>query len=195
MASGVIFGDKGSVFPLFCRHGELLFGEGDMRSNGWRAFAGATFIVVLGVAATPATALTQQQIDQCVNRDGTSPEQWISACTAAIQSGRWSGNGLAWAYNNRGNAYQAKGNYDQAIADYNQAIQLDPKDALAYYSRGIAYDDKGNYDQAIADYTQAIKLDPKYAVAYYNRGNAYQAKGNYDQAIADYTQAIKLDPK
>src|SRR5262249_22601481 len=90
----------------------------------------------------------------------------IRSCTAAIQSGMWSGKGLSWAYVNRGNAYGRKKDYDHAIANYDQAISLDPTLALAYYSRGSVYGGKEDYDRAIADYDQAIRLDPKLALAY-----------------------------
>jgi hypothetical protein len=30
-----------------------------------------------------------------------SPDLRINGCTAAIQSGKWSGKNLAWAFNNR----------------------------------------------------------------------------------------------
>jgi tetratricopeptide (TPR) repeat protein len=140
----------------------------------------------------PATALTQQQIEQCDNKGNVySPAMMLTACTAAIESGRWRGKA---AYNNRGNAYFAKKDYDRAIADYTEAIRLDPKYALAYSNRGTAYKAKGNYDLAIADYTEAIRLDPEDALAYFKRGNAYEARKNYDRAIADFTEAIQLNP-
>jgi lipoprotein NlpI len=161
------------------------------------AFLAAALPMMAAAGITSPVAAQTQQIDWCVNKNNAySPDLSIDGCTAVIQSGRPSGQGLAWAYYNRGNAYQAKGEYDRAIADYAQAIQLDPKDALAYYNnRGLAYRAKGEYDRAIADYTQAIQLEPKYALAYNSRGYAYHAKGEYDRAIADYNQAIQLDPK
>src|SRR3974377_1141881 len=49
-------------------------------------------------AASPAGAQTQQQIDWRVGKGNTfSPDLRISGCTAAIQSGRWSGKGLVYA--------------------------------------------------------------------------------------------------
>jgi tetratricopeptide (TPR) repeat protein len=147
---------------------------------------------------TPAQQqFVQQKIDGCVNKgDAFSLDQRIAACTAAIDSGRWSGQGLAWAYNDRGNAYAIKADYDRAIADYDQAIQHDPTYALAYNGRGVAYKEKdGDYDRAIAEYNHAIQLDPNFARAYNSRGFAYAAKGDNDRAIADYTRAIALDAK
>jgi tetratricopeptide (TPR) repeat protein len=144
----------------------------------------------------PVSAQTQQQFDWCVNKgDAYTPDLAINTCTASIQSGRWSGQGLAWAYYNRGRAYAAKGDNDRAIADYNAALRLDPKFAFAYDNQGNAYHAKGDYHRAIADHNEALRLDPNFAHAYYNRGSAYAAKGDLDRAIADYNEAIELDSK
>jgi hypothetical protein len=71
---------------------------------------------------SPLAALTQQQIDWCVNASHQfSLDQQISGCTAAIESGGWSGKNLAWAFNNRGYPYLLKGDLDHAIADFEQA--------------------------------------------------------------------------
>jgi lipoprotein NlpI len=144
----------------------------------------------------PASAQTQQQIDWCVNKGDTfSPDLRISGCTASIQSGRWSGRGLAWAFNNRGLAYAKNGQYDRAIADYDQAIRLNPQDANAFNNRGVAYDDKSQYDRAIQDYDQAIRLNPQDGDYFNNRCIAYRNKGQYDRAIQDCDQAIRLNPQ
>ena len=142
-----------------------------------------------------SAAQARQQFDMCVNKGNAfSTDQQMDACTAAIQSGRWSGPGLSWAYNDRGNAHTFNAEYDQAIADYNQSIQLDPKHALAYNGRGYVYSVKKDYDRAIADFTKAIDLDPRIALAYNNRGNAYRNTDDYDRAMADFTEAIQIDP-
>src|SRR6478752_3135348 len=93
----------------------------------------------------PAAPLTQQQID---------------GCTAAIESGGWSGAKLAWAFNNRAIAYQLKGDLDRAFADLDQAIRLDPNDAPAYANRGMIYQARDDLDHAVADYDEAIRLNP-----------------------------------
>jgi tetratricopeptide (TPR) repeat protein len=141
-------------------------------------------------------AQTQQQIDRCENNGYVySPDLQINGCTAAIQSGQWSGKDLALVFNNRGNAYSDKNDYDRAIADFNEAIRLDPKYAFPYDGRGKAYYSKNDLNHAFADFDQAIRLDPKFAGAYNNRGNVYYDKKDYDRAIADYDQAIRLDPE
>ena len=71
---------------------------------------------------SPLAALTQQQIDWCVNASHQfSLDQQINGCAAAIESGGWSGKNLAWAFNNRGYPYLLKGDLDHAIADFEQA--------------------------------------------------------------------------
>jgi len=145
---------------------------------------------------SPAAAQSQQQIDWCINAAHMfSPDQQIDGCTAAIQSHKWSGKGLAWAFNNRGFAYFLKRYLDPAFEDFEQAIRLDAKDAVAFNNRGLIYRAKGAVDKAIADFNETIRLDPKYIFAYNNRGGAYELKGDYDRAIADYSEAIRLEPK
>jgi lipoprotein NlpI len=96
----------------------------------------------------------------------TAPaKEAIAACTRAINSGRWSGPGLAWAYNGRGNAYRAKGDNDRAIADYSEALSIDPKYFPAYFSRGRLYLYGGSIAKAQADFKQMKELNPKDAYA------------------------------
>jgi tetratricopeptide (TPR) repeat protein len=130
--------------------------------------------------------------ETCVH--GTGDEQ-IAACTASIESGRWSGKTLVWAFGNRCFAYNNKGEFDRAIADCNQALSLDPKNALAFSNRGNSYVFKHEYDRAIEDFNEAIKLNPRYAEAFNNRANAFSYKGEYDRAMQDHNEAIRLDPR
>jgi tetratricopeptide (TPR) repeat protein len=100
------------------------------------ALAGA---LLLSIAAStrPGIAQSQQPADRCAENDqAVSRDQQIEACTAAIESGRWRGAGLAWAYNNRSFAYILRGDYDRGIADADEAIRLDPHDAAAFNNRG-----------------------------------------------------------
>lgn len=116
-------------------------------------------LAVAAVTSFPlrAMAVTQEQIDQSAGHQ-YSADLRVSACNAAIESGRWQGKDLSWAYNDRGNAFQAKRDFDRAIADHSEAIRLDPKNARAYDNRGTAWQEKGDFDRAIADYNQAIQL-------------------------------------
>ena len=152
--------------------------KGDVRA----ALLGA---VLLSMAASmqPVIAQSQQQADRCADESqNVSLDQQIDACTAAIESGKWSGAGLAWAYNNRSFAYIMRGDFDRGIADADEAIRLDPNDAAAFNNRGNGYRMKEEYDRAITDYTQAIRTDPTYAFAFKNRGSVYQRQGDLDRA-------------
>jgi lipoprotein NlpI len=154
--------------------------------------------LLLSIAAStrPGMAQSQQQADRCAENTQAVPlDQQIEACTAAIESGRWRGAGLAWAYNNRSFAYIRRGEFDRGIADADEAIRLDPNDAAAFNNRGNGYRMKEEYDRAIADYTQTIRLDPTYAYAFKNRGSVYQRQGDLDRAIADFTTLIRLSPQ
>jgi tetratricopeptide (TPR) repeat protein len=107
-----------------------------MNFTGWRGLVGAANLLAVALFISPAFAQTQQQMDQCMNKDNSySPDLRISGCTAAIRSGRWSGQRLAWALVGRCWAYIDNDKYEQAFADCNEAIRLDPNNALAYNNR------------------------------------------------------------
>lgn len=154
--------------------------------------------IVLGIAASaPAGAQTQQQIDWCVNKGNVfQPDLAIGGCTAAIQSGRWSGKGLASAFNNRGVAYRAKGDYDRAIADYGQAIRLEPNYADTFnnrcWTRALAGRD---LTQALDDCNESLRLSPDRPHVLNSRGLVQLKLGAFDRAIADYGAALRHDPK
>ena len=159
-----------------------------------RVFAGAIALMAVTGCGGPAAAQQSQDVTACVNKEKASPDIQIGGCTAAIQSGQWKSEGLAWAFNNRGDAYYKKGQYDRAIQDYDQAIKLNPSNAIAFSARGVAYGNKGQYDCAIQDHDQAIKLNPNYADAFYNRGVAYAKKNDLQRALADFKKFSELAP-
>ena len=156
-------------------------------------------LICLGVvlaSAGPAGAQTQEQIDWCVNEPRRfSPDLAISGCTAAIQSGKWSGKGLAWAFANRGIAYVTLKDLNRALVEYNTALSLDPEYAVGYYNRGTCYFRLNDDDRAIADLSQAIRFRPNYAAAYANRALAYERKGDRERAIADFRLALQYGDK
>ncbi len=141
-------------------------------------------------------AQTQQQIDQCLNKDGafTSGMQ-ISGCTAVIWSARRRSSASAWAFRNRCDAHNANRESDLALEDCNQAIRLDPNDAVSYRNRGDAYADKNDLRRALADYSEAIRLNPKDAEAYAARARILRGTGDFKRAITDLDQAITLNPE
>ena len=152
------------------------------------------FVAVGFLHPAPASALTREEFNWCLNENDTvAPVLQIKGCTALIQSGQLSGKKLVPVYIKRGDAYRAENNYDRAIAEYSQAIKIDPTSVLSYFNRGIAFGAMKNYDRAIADYNEAIRLYPKYAPSYHNRGFVYNERKDYKRAIADYNEAIRLD--
>jgi tetratricopeptide (TPR) repeat protein len=156
----------------------------------------------------PAAIRAQQSDDRsrCFAREGVSPEDRLESCTAVIQSGGQTPQGLVAAFNSRGNVHLNNRNYDRAIDDYNEAIRLDPKYAIGFHNRGLAYLRKGRLDPAVEDFDAAIRLNPKYTSAFINRALAYQEKAQWDfdayladgmyedRAIRDLDEAISLDP-
>jgi tetratricopeptide (TPR) repeat protein len=160
------------------------------------AFVAGPFMAAGFLLSAPAGAVTPQQLDWCKNMSvGVySPDLRIQGCTAAIQSGQWSGKNLAWAFTDRCYGYFTKRDYDSAVGDCNEAIELDPDLAYPYELRGTAYLGKGDYSRAITDFNKAIILDPKSASAFYNRGNAKRASGDEVGADADIAHAKQLLP-
>ena len=165
-----------------------------MRKTVSTVLAGAALIVAASTIISPAGAQTAQQW-KCTGNPDIAWDQQIAGCTDTIQSGKYSGAGLAWAYGNRGRSYRVKKDYDRAIADFSEAIRLDPKIAKAYNERGGAYYGKKDYDRAIADYSEAIRLNPKYAHAYSGRCWDRAIIGaDLQGALADCNESLRLQP-
>ncbi len=156
----------------------------------------------------PVAIRAQQSDDRsrCFAREGVSAEDKLQSCTAVIQSGGQTPEGLVAAFNSRGNVHLNNRNYDRAVDDYNETIRLDPKYAIGFHNRGLAYLRKGRLDSAIKDLDEAIRLNPRYVNAFVNRALAYQEKAQWDfdaylaegvwedRAIQDLDEAVRLDP-
>ena len=175
----------------------------DMWTAVWRTLCGPTFnamhrrvaarLVAVFIAGSGCEAAAPaEDLAACFKAEGDAA---ISACTAAIDSGKHEGTDLATAYIIRGNAYFHKGDHRGATQDYDEAIRHNPKNAVAFYNRGNVYNRVGRYDAAIKNYNEAINLEPGYANAFNNRCLAHNAGGEYDQAIKDCDRAIELDSK
>ena len=171
-----------------------------MSTAVWRILCGPIFGAVrlplaLRVAvfvASSGCAAAADDLAGCFEEEG---EAAISACTAAISSGKQQDADLAIAHIVRGNAYFIKGDYSGAERDYDDATRLNPKNAVAFYNRGNVFNSVGRYDDAIENYDRAIGREPNFANAFNNRCAAYTAKGDYDRAIQDCNRAIKLNSK
>jgi len=159
----------------------------------------ASVVVIVLVQAGMAEAQTNDQSGLCSGRiTGVTSDARVAACTALINSGKYTGKNLAIAYNNRC-SWNAKSTNDAAskgaIEDCTRAIALDPGYAKAYYNRGLAHYTRRDYDRAIQDSGEAIKREPNYFSAYDNRASAYSDKGDHDHAILDYNQSLRINPK
>ena len=144
-------------------------------------------LVALGMLPTVAAATDWDTCD-------ASPPTDIAACSRAINSGEYRGEGLGWLYFKRGLAKSGQKDLDGAIADYTEAIRLRPNLAFAYNNRGNAKTYKGDIDGGIADYTEAIRLNPNEVIYYVSRAQSRFDKGDFDGTIADFTEAIRLNP-
>ncbi len=138
-------------------------------------------------AATPATP---EQI--CANAtDQYSAEEVIAGCTAAIDSKRHQGAGLASLLTLRAYAYDEEEEYEKSLADMTEAIRIEPT-ASRYDARCStrAVSDL-DLQLALADCNQAIKLLPGHAEYLDSRAFVYLKLGRYDEAIADYNESLK----
>src|SRR5256885_4009993 len=115
------------------------------------------FVLAVAVAAfAPAVAGAQQAAkvtdeQRCTGQAGVTPEAQAAACTALIDSKRFTKQNLAILHSNRGIARGKAGDYDQAIADFDAALRINPNHVRAYVNRGNASFAKRDYDRAIAD--------------------------------------------
>src|SRR6476469_2483202 len=83
-------------------------------------------------AQQPAKATDEQR---CTGQAGVAPDAQAAACTALIDSQRFSKQNLAILHSNRGIAYGKAGDYDRAIADFDMALRINPNHVRAYVNR------------------------------------------------------------
>jgi len=126
-----------------------------------RVALSAATLVTAGALGFAAFALVRSDDsgERCFTQQG---ETAISACTKAIQSGRFSGPALAGIYDNRAIELRQQGEFDRAIADYTAAIRIDAELTGAYTGRGLAWEGKAEAEKAKADYRKALTLAQKY---------------------------------
>ncbi|MBI4193471.1 MAG: tetratricopeptide repeat protein [Betaproteobacteria bacterium] len=148
----------------------------------------------IALAPGMAPAQTGTDAEKCRAITG-NPDLAIKHCSAAIASGKLSGQALAQTHFNRGVEYASKGDHDRGIADYDAAIRIDPKFADAYHNRGTSWANKGEPDRAIADFDAALRLNDKDADIYHSRAIEWTVKGEYARALSDYDAVLRLDPK
>ena len=150
------------------------------------------FAAALTLCALSAGQAGAGMVEDCLQ--SADAELQVSACSEAIDSGRWEGEGLAWAYGNRGNAHAALRQPAKALSDYSTAIDLDPDFALSWHNRGLVFAALGDQERALDDFTEAVQVDPDLATAWGSRGVALRELGRYEEALDDLDRAIELDP-
>jgi hypothetical protein len=129
---------------------------------------------LLTIAATPALAEEGDYTLKLTTKAAASPclepmriqefDKKITNCTAAIESGEFSGDDLAELLWQRGIAYQLKvysgdsSSVDRAIADFSDAIRLKPKVPDFYASRADAYATRGLTERESTDRLEFERL-------------------------------------
>ena len=165
-----------------------------MKSGLTRMHAGVLCLSATLLAGPGAFAQTQQQVDRCNRKGGTTLEQQIAACTTIIESGKYGGTNLAILLNNRGAAFNGTRQYERALSDYDQAAKLTPRDAVIYFNRAGVHYLQGQHASAIRDLDEAIRLNPAYAKAFHYRSLSRAKIGDQAGADADRSKAENLDP-
>ncbi|MEM7210589.1 MAG: tetratricopeptide repeat protein [Pseudomonadota bacterium] len=154
--------------------------------------AGVTY-AALGRAEAPATTEPPSEAEQLVLKCQRA-DTGVEGCTAAIQSGYWQGDALAWAYTNRGLAHAATGQMLSAIADHSEAIKLRPDDPAGWTNRGNAHAVLGDLFAALKDHEMALDLAPTSASAWHNKAVDLEELGRHREALEGYRKALALDP-
>ena len=83
------------------------------------------FVLAVAAALVPIAAGAQQPAkvtdeQRCTGQAGVTPDAQAAACTALIDSKRFSKQNLAILHSNRGIAYGKAGDYDRAMADFDE---------------------------------------------------------------------------
>src|SRR5215203_4921180 len=126
-----------------------------------RSFSLAVAMAALVTAPGGAQPANPSDEQRCTGQAGVTPPVQVAACTALIDSGRFTKQNLAILHSNRGIAHGKAGDYERAVADFDAALRVNPNHLRAFVNRGNANFARRDYDRAIADFTQAIRLEPK----------------------------------
>jgi tetratricopeptide (TPR) repeat protein len=192
--------DRSSLAIFCCYRLDFHYNDpGPQRPGGRLVIADMRYrltaiVVACGVLpGAPAWSQTQQQIDWCVNTGNAyPPDVRIVGCTAAIESGQWSGGDIVWAFMNRGLALATKRDL-RAIADFDEVIRIEPRQVRALFERGRIFAATGNVARAIRDLDQALAANPNYTDARIYRAGIRRRSGDYDGAIRDFSAALAVD--
>jgi len=172
---------------------------------GVRSAAAATWVVLIGLGATPFDAVQAQNNynDLLLLRENFAicadqsqpPSKRKSSCAVVIDKGGIEKNEIAKIYLSLAQASQQSGDEQAALQDFNAAIKSDSKYEQVWLGRAYFYASQSDYAHALEDYDQALKINPKDPVVYDNRAIMLHTMGERDKAIADFSRAIALDPQ
>src|SRR4051812_37897367 len=99
------------------------------------AIVSCVLVILTYPSSRSAGAQTVDQQYECEHRIAPR-EPVVSACTALIESGRYSGLVLARVFRLRGLAYGSR-DVDRSIADYTEAMNLGLHDANIVHNRAF----------------------------------------------------------
>ncbi|HLL29305.1 MAG TPA: tetratricopeptide repeat protein [Xanthobacteraceae bacterium] len=141
---------------------------------------------------TPPNIADSRSADEiCFDRE-EAVSKLVLACTALIDSGRFSGQDLASIYFERAMAFQSWGKIDRAISDFQESDRICPSAADHDFLGGI-YEERGELDRALAEYSEMVRLEPEQPSGYQRRADLRMKQGEYKKAIPDWTEAIRFE--
>ena len=157
----------------------------------------AASLCVLPAAAQNRQPPPSQDADRlyenCVNGETLDERQHIAACTQAIASRLFTGEGLGGLYLARSEFHFDTGNFDAQLMDANQASRLLPNAPEPFFARGLAYTRKNDLTRALPEFDAAIARDAAFADAYLERGYVYLYQGDDGRALTDFSEAVRND--
>jgi tetratricopeptide (TPR) repeat protein len=154
------------------------------------ALASAVFAAIF--ALMPPNIIDDRPEEEiCFDLEGSVTKS-VPACTALIDSGRYSGNELANIYFERAMSFVSWGKIGRAIADFNEANRICPSSANHEWLGNI-YEERGELDKALAEYNEMIRLEPERPGGYQRRADLWMKNGEYEKAIQDWSEAIRFE--
>ena len=150
-----------------------------------------TGILCLGGCAEVMT--TQERLVACANPI-LGVDRAIAACTAILQGGGETRDGLVRVLQYRGVAYFVRHQPDRAFADYDEAIRLDPANAGTFVARGLHHHREGHPGLALRDHDEAVRLTPREGGFLMRRGDLHARQDHPGPAREDYGNAIRIEP-
>ena len=176
----------------------------------FRRVTGNAALWAILAAASPAPAVAQGDLDNCVAglraTEHATYDLAIHYCSRVIREGRIPAETQQWLLSQRAHAYAGKGDADRAREDqaeadqllaavlYEQALRANPESAYVFLYAGIQQGRRGNFDIAANLFTEAIDRDPDVGIAYYNRGLSLLYLGQAQKSLDDFDRSVELLP-